>query len=135
LNSPEFWPRKNFSEMNDSKESLLQKSVADLLSLYPHLKLQPNNRIQCQLTKHEMTPKVSAVVQYVLGEKYRKACTWYSLDYSQYQPYIVPHKSNPYKLYCTITKQELNKIPKEVENHFTGKRFQRLVFSILVYDP
>jgi hypothetical protein len=118
--------------MSDSKELLLQKSVADLLSLYPHLKLQPNNRIQCQLTKHEMTPSVSAIVQYVLGEKYRKACDWYSYDYSQYQPHVVPHKSNQYKLYCTITKQDLNKIPKEVEKHVKGKRFQRLVLISLV---
>lgn len=100
-------------------------SVAELLQQYPQLSLQPNNKIRCSLTKHEMKPNAKEIQQYIQGEKFKKAMEWYTYDYTKFLPEIVPHKSNPHKLYCTITKQELNKIPKEVEKHIQGKRFLR----------
>jgi hypothetical protein len=100
-------------------------SVADLLKQYPQLTLQPNNKIQCSLTKHEMKPNAKEVLHYVEGAKFKKALKWYTHDYTQYQPDIMPHKTDPHKLFCTVTKQELNKIPEEVEKHINGKRFFR----------
>lgn len=47
----------------------------------------------------------------------------YSQDFSKYEPNIVPNKRNPHKLYCTVTKQYLNKIPKEIEQHIKGKHY------------
>ncbi len=104
---------------------LSSKSVAELLQLHPHLELQPNNRIKCKITNHEMPPLAKSIVEHLQGQKYKKALEWYSHDFSQYLPYIVPHKEESHKLFCTLTKQVLNKIPKEVEKHVSGKRFQR----------
>ena len=59
------------------------------------------------------------------SKSYRKA-TWYAADYSDYLPWITPHRRNPLKLYCTLTRKELNKIPNEVSKHVRGKKFIRL---------
>lgn len=38
----------------------------------------------------------------------------------------MPHKSDPRKLFCTLTRHPLNKIPKQVQNHISSKKFKRL---------
>ena len=38
----------------------------------------------------------------------------------------MPHKSDPRKLFCTLTRHPLNKIPKQVQNHVSSKKFKRL---------
>lgn len=48
----------------------------------------------------------------------------YKADFSQYEPHIVPHKSNPKLLFCKLTQLEINRIPVQVEAHVKGKRFQ-----------
>ncbi len=103
------------------------KSVAELLKENPNLVLQPNNKILCKVTKHELPTDAKIILQHLEGKKYKKAVEWYSHDYDQYFPDIVPHKVNDHKLFCTLTKQELNKIPVEVQKHVSGKRFLRYV--------
>lgn len=100
-------------------------SLADLLASNPHLRLQPNNRIICDVTGHEMLPQLSAVQSHVGGKKYKKALEWYRHDFSVYEPLIIQHKSKTHKLFCTLTQEELNKIPEQVKKHVEGKRFQR----------
>ena len=101
-------------------------SVADLLGQHPYLSLQPNNRILCSITKHEMPPSADSILSHINGKKFKKELEWYQFDYSIYEPYIVAHKSDHKKLFCTLTKAPLNKIPDEVKKHFHGKKFQRL---------
>ncbi|CAN0484385.1 unnamed protein product, partial [Scytosiphon promiscuus] len=48
----------------------------------------------------------------------------YNADFTKYEPLIVGHKTNPKLLFCTLTRIELNRIPKEVEAHVNGKRFR-----------
>lgn len=48
----------------------------------------------------------------------------YNADFSKYEPLIVAHKTNPKLLFCTLTRKELNRIPKQVEAHVNGKRFK-----------
>ncbi len=100
-------------------------SLATILSEHPELTLLASNRIKCAVTNHEIPPNVGAVLSHINGKKYKKALEWYNKDFSKYLPYIVAHKSDPTKLYCNVTKQELNKIPDQVEKHIAGKRFQR----------
>lgn len=102
-------------------------SLASFLSEHgEHFELLPSNRIRCKVTQHEM-PCDSAVVEaYQKGKKFMKALKWYQSDFSKYEPNIIPHKSNPKALYCTITSQTLNKIPQEVEKHVCGKKYLRL---------
>ncbi len=72
-----------------------------------------------------MPTNANAILSHINGKKFKKALEWYEHDFSKYEPYIVPHKHDPKKLYCTLTKQNLNKIPEEVSKHYEGKRFQR----------
>lgn len=102
-----------------------ETSVAELMKQNSFLTLLPNNRIQCDVTGHELPLDVEQIKAHISASKFKKALEWYKYDYSPFLPYIVPHKSNNKKLFCTLTKQELNKIPKEVEKHVNGKRFLR----------
>lgn len=100
-------------------------TVAELLSKHSFLSLTPSNRIKCEVTGHELPLQVDAIVAHISSGKFKKQLEWYSHDFGAYLPHIVPHKSNPKKLYCKLTQQELNKIPAEVEKHANGKRFNR----------
>lgn len=72
-----------------------------------------------------MPPNPVIVAQYLNSSKLQKAKNWYTFDFSKYEPDIVQNKDNDKLLYCTITKQSLNKIPTEVEKHINGKHFKR----------
>ena len=37
-------------------------------------------------------------------------CSRYNYDYSKYEPYIIPHRSDPKKLFCIVTMTSLNKV-------------------------
>lgn len=101
-------------------------SVAELLAQNERLSLTPTNRIKCSITGHEMPCKYDVVAAHLNGSKFRKASQWYNHNYDAYLPYIIPHKSDTKKLYCTLTQQTLNRIPQVVEKHVQGKRFMRL---------
>jgi hypothetical protein len=106
-------------------------SIAQLLQEYPYLKLLPNNRINCNVTGHELPLKIEAISAHLAGKKFKKQLEWYNYDYSEFLPLIVSHKHDSKKLYCTITKRALNKIPEEIRKHINGKRFQRYVLVAL----
>jgi hypothetical protein len=100
--------------------AVLLQQHADILTL------QSNNRLKCSITGHEIPPSLDAVQAHINGKKFKKAREWYTRDYSQYLPWVIEHKSDPTKLFCTVTRMVLNKIPTEVEKHVNGKRFLRL---------
>ncbi|KAI9980232.1 hypothetical protein PInf_026582 [Phytophthora infestans] len=83
-------------------------------------------RVKCQLTQHEMLPRVDIIEQHLKSKKFVKARDWYCHDYSQYEPYIVLHRRLPKSLYCNVTGTILNRIPSEVEKHIQGKRYKRM---------
>ncbi|CAI5719683.1 unnamed protein product [Hyaloperonospora brassicae] len=83
-------------------------------------------RVKCQLTQHEMLPRADVVTAHLTSKKFCKARDWYCHDYSQYEPYIVPHRRLPKCLFCNVTSTILNRIPAEVEKHVQGKRYKRM---------
>ncbi|TDH67303.1 hypothetical protein CCR75_001677 [Bremia lactucae] len=83
-------------------------------------------RIKCEITQHELVPCVDVIEQHLKSKKFVKARDWYNHDYSQYEPYIVPHRKLPKQLYCNVTGTVLNRIPFELEKHVQGKRYKRL---------
>lgn len=102
-------------------------SLADLLAKNTdYLTLTANNKVRCSLTEHEMPCNADVVFSYMNGKKFKKAKEWYSYDYSEFLPHIVPDKRNAHKLFCRLTKQSLNKIPDEVRKHIAGKKYLRL---------
>ncbi|CAI5744157.1 unnamed protein product [Peronospora destructor] len=83
-------------------------------------------RIKCQLTQHEMLLRTDLIATHLMSKKLLKARDWYCYDYSQYEPYIVPHRRLPKSLFCNVTNTILNRIPSEVEKHVQGKRYKRM---------
>ena len=71
-------------------------------------------------------PRADIVQQYLSSTALRRAREWGTFDYTIYLPYIVPHKEDQKKLFCTLTKEVLHKIPEKIKNHVNGKRFIRL---------
>ena len=100
-------------------------SLASLLEANKNLSLTSGNRIKCAYSGHEMPARADAVQQYLQSKNFIKRKEWYSYDYSQFAPLIVESSEDSKKLFCTLTKQQLNKIPEEVRKHVDGKRFQR----------
>ena len=102
-------------------------SLADVLTQNAEvLSLLPTNRIKCSMTGHEMPPNVDVVTSHLKGKKFQKAQEWYTHDYTQYLPLIIEHRSDKTKLFCTLTRLQLNKIPAEIKKHVKGKKFLRL---------
>ena len=53
----------------------------------------------------QVTPQLATVQAYWTGKKYRNAKARREYDYSQHEPYLVPHTKSEHLLYCTLTKQ------------------------------
>ncbi|KAL4092991.1 hypothetical protein PRIC1_011980 [Phytophthora ramorum] len=113
--------------------SSVDRAVQKLLSKNEFLELVESGegdnkrvRVKCQLTGHEMLPRVDVIETHVKSKKFLKARDWYCHDYAQYEPYIVPHRRLPKSLFCNVTGTILNRIPSEVEKHVQGKRYKRM---------
>jgi hypothetical protein len=118
-------------DLRGGKKKMTEKklpSVAELLQQHRFLTLLPTNKILCAVTQHEMPPNAACIFAHVNGKKFKRCFEWYSHDFSQYEPYIVPHKKDSKKLFCTLTRLQLNKIPDEIKKHCEGKKFLRLVY-------
>ncbi|RMX62656.1 hypothetical protein KXD40_008827 [Peronospora effusa] len=113
--------------------SMVEPAVQQLLSEHKYLEIietgegeKKRVRIKCQLTQHEMPMRTDIIATHLMSKKFLKARDWYCHDYSQYEPYIVPHRRLPKSLFCNVTNTILNRIPSEVEKHVQGKRYKRM---------
>jgi hypothetical protein len=87
-------------------------SLAQMLSANTSLELLPSNKIRCKITGHEMPPRADVIAQYLGSKRFVKAKNWYTVDYSEYLPHIIPAKDDSKRLYCRLTKKTLNRIPE-----------------------
>ena len=89
--------------------------------------LLPLAQVRCTLTGHEMLPELEICRLYLGGKAYKRAlrrrgapppplapnrrgaaltsgCGWRAeleaFDFAQYEPHIVPHRTDPFLLYC-----------------------------------
>jgi hypothetical protein len=89
-------------------------------------------QVHCSATGRDIVPDVEAVRLHVASEKYVRAARVASADFTTYQvgkwgcnrmdlgccrvhfrfpqPFVVPHKEFPTKLFCVVTKTTLNKV-------------------------
>ena len=103
-----------------------QKSLAALLIDHKDvLSLTTSNRVVCNVTKHEMSARADIVQAHINGNKFKKAREWYNFDFSIFLPHVVLHKHDIKLMFCNLTGQKLNKIPKQIQDHMKGKRFLR----------
>ncbi|XP_066466885.1 surfeit locus protein 2 [Tiliqua scincoides] len=110
-------------EQEREQEAALQR----LLQQHPGLRvLPPGKKVRCTLTGHELPCRLPELQAYTTGKKYlRLSKTPGVLDYSEYEPHIVPSTKNPHQLFCKLTLRHINKIPEHVLCHVQGRRYQK----------
>jgi len=62
------------------------------------------------------------------GKKYKQLTRNGTCNLSkvtEYRKYLEPSKYGKKMLYCVVTRKEINNIPSHIENHVTGRKFQR----------
>ena len=101
-------------------------AMDEFLASHSDAEVMENGKIRCTLTGHEVAPQLATVQAYWMGKKYRNAKARREYDYSQHEPYLVPHTKSEHLLYCTLTKQPVSKQQRAVEGHLNGKKFKRL---------
>ena len=85
----------------------------------------PSGKLHCHLTATDLPLSLPLLIAHWSGPAYRRASlNARPLDLSLY-PYVVPHRSLPSKVYCTLTRQVLNARGGEVEMHVRGVRYLR----------
>ena len=81
----------------------------EFVASHSDAEVMENGKIRCTLTGHEVTPQLATVQAYWTGKKYRNAKARREYDYSQHEPYLVPHTKSEHLLYCTLTKQPVRR--------------------------
>ncbi|XP_034260253.1 surfeit locus protein 2 [Pantherophis guttatus] len=106
---------------------LLPSELESFLQRHPSLRvLPPGKKVRCMLTGHELPCRLPELQAFTAGKKYlRMSKTSAVLDYSEYEPHIVPSTKNPNQLFCKLTLRHLNKIPEHVLRHIQGRRYQK----------
>ncbi|CAD8128330.1 unnamed protein product [Paramecium sonneborni] len=107
----------NDSNLNKNKE--LQKLVQN----NKHFEFLPSGKIKCILTHHEILPTLQEFNNYLNGKSYKNAQE-NDIDFTQFEPYIVQHKSDRNKLFCNLTRQNISKKKSVVLKHVNGKRYK-----------
>ncbi|KAM3825493.1 surfeit locus protein 2 [Vipera latastei] len=97
------------------------------LQRHPSLRvLPPGKKVRCTLTGHELPCRLPDLQAFAAGKKYlRLSKAPGVLDYSEYEPHIVPSTKYPNQLFCKLTLRHLNKIPEHVLRHVQGRRYQK----------
>merc|ERR1712150_397372 len=95
--------------------------------------MSDRNKVLCLLTKHELALSVKALESYINGKKFqlllkkvKKPEVVLRID-DRYKEYFVPSRKSTSRLFCTLTKKEINKLPHEIEKYITGYKFMKAV--------
>lgn len=114
-------------ETNTSED----EKIKILTSKYPeHFEiLSERNKVVCKLTKHELPLNAAAIQTYIDGKKFqyylkkvKKPATLLKID-NKYAEHFRDSKKSSSRLYCTLTRKEINKQPHEIERYITGYKF------------
>ncbi|EFA83822.1 hypothetical protein PPL_02890 [Heterostelium album PN500] len=84
------------------------------------------NKIRCETTKHEIPLRLDQLKIHLNSKSYKNAIID-QYDFTKYAPNIVPSTSHERRLYCKITKKELNKVPEEIERHINGRQYKSII--------
>jgi len=111
------------------------EQVKALVDKYPDYfeVLTDRNKILCKLTKHELPVNATTLQTYIDGKKFqsflkkvKRPRVIEKID-NKYKEYFIPSKKSPSRLFCTLTKKEINKLPHEIERYITGYKFLKAV--------
>jgi len=112
-----------------------KKNVEELLTKYPGIFdiRSDRNKVLCRLTKHELPLSIKALDSYIKGKRFqlllkkvKKPEVVLRID-DKYKDYFIPSKKSASRLFCTLTRKEINKLPHEIEKYITGYKFLKAV--------
>jgi hypothetical protein len=95
-------------------------------------------KVRCTTTNHEMLPELSLCTAHLESKSYKKAVRRKGLevhDFKQYEPNIVPHRTDPYLLFCALTGKMLMKDPTAVANHVNKKSYKVRALCLPTHPP
>uniref|UniRef100_A0A8C5SP61 Surfeit 2 n=1 Tax=Laticauda laticaudata TaxID=8630 RepID=A0A8C5SP61_LATLA len=129
-------PRRNMAGLLRGREeggegkagsAPLSSELERFLQRHPSLRvLPPGKKVRCTLTGHELPCRLPELQAFTAGKRYlRLSKTSEVLDYSEYEPHIVPSTKTPNQLFCKLTLRHLNKIPEHVLRHVQGRRYRK----------
>jgi len=113
------------------------EAVKKIINSYPGIfeVLNGNKKVRCTLTKHEIPCTEDSLSTYIKGKKFQliygnmKAPEKYAFKIdNKYKEFFVPSKTSKTKVYCRLTKKEINNVPHEIEKHIAGYRFKKSYF-------
>merc|ERR1712072_1318855 len=104
-----------------SERRAMEQFLAD--NKYNDVFTVKNGRAHCTLTGHDCA-NVKALQDYCSSYRFKVAFASASYDFAQHEPYVVPHKKNANKMYCTLTRRTLNRVPEQLERHVRGRKFR-----------
>ncbi|CAK87776.1 unnamed protein product (macronuclear) [Paramecium tetraurelia] len=107
------------NDSNSNKNKELQKLVQN----NKHFEFLSSGKIKCLLTHHEILPTLQEFNNYLNGKSYKNAVE-NDIDFTQFEPYIVQHKTDKNKLFCNLTRQNISKKKSVVLKHVNGKRYK-----------
>lgn len=103
----------------------LPEDLRSFLEEQPCFELTESKRIKCVLNGHEFPCSLSELQHFTSGKKYKKLSAQEQFNYSQYEPHITSSSKQPNHLFCKLTLRHINREPKEVLRHVSGKRYQK----------
>eukprot|EP00736_Rhodelphis_marinus_P013560 Rmarinus@m.12619 len=93
-------------------------------------------KILCTITGHEVAPSLPDLEAHWRGKAFKRGLARKEngeYDFEKHKPYIVPHRFEEGKLYCTLTKKTLNKDHKEVIAHCNGRHYKHAITHSKAY--
>ncbi|CAD8171858.1 unnamed protein product [Paramecium octaurelia] len=107
------------NDSNSNKNKELQKLVQN----NKNFEFLSSGKIKCLLTHHEILPTLQEFNNYLNGKSYKNALES-DIDFTQFEPYIVQHKTDKNKLFCNLTRQNISKKKSVILKHVNGKRYK-----------
>lgn len=112
-------------------------SIKDILNKYPGVfeVIHDGKKLKCHLTNHELNMSQKSLEDYVGGKKFQrlynklKSPKNYIVKVeSKYKDFFVPSKNSKSRLYCTLTKKEVNNLPHALEKYTSGYKFMKAFY-------
>ena len=93
---------------------------------------QDYGKIQCIFTNHELNPDNEKEFDNFVktNKSYRASLMDEGFDFENFCKFIIPHKSEPKKkMFCTITRNNINRTKNDILLHRNGKDYCKSIFE------
>ena len=123
--NPSQWEAKVAERIRASEEIISRLNPSEAQNFYV---TKDYGKITCKLTGHQLNNEKDLLTYISSNSKYQLAIQNCSFDFN-FCKFIVPHKSNKNKMFCLITRCEMNKTKEDVLKHYNGKSYIKVMYN------